>query len=44
MERDRVLSYQYRRYVEGFAWFALAGLAFWLVVIALEATVWRTVP
>ncbi len=44
MERERILSFQYRRYREGFAWFAAAALAAWLVMIALEATVWRKTP
>jgi len=44
MERDRILSFQYRRYHEGFVWFALAGLACWLTLIVLESTWWRKVP
>lgn len=44
LERDRILSFQYRRYLEGFAWFTLAALACWMLLIALESTVWRTVP
>ena len=44
LERDRILSFQYRRYTECFWWFALAALTAALVGIALEATVWRTVP
>jgi Ca-activated chloride channel family protein len=44
LERERILSYQYRRYHEGFAWFAAAALASWLVMIALEATMWRKTP
>jgi Ca-activated chloride channel family protein len=44
VERDRILSFQYQRYYEGFHWFALAALACWLALIALEATIWRKVP
>lgn len=44
LERDTVLSYVYRRYHEGYAWFALAALACWLAVIGLEATWWRKSP
>jgi len=44
MERDAILSYSYRRYHEGYAWFALAALACWLAVIGLEATWWRKTP
>jgi Ca-activated chloride channel family protein len=44
LERERILSFQYRRYHEGFAWFAAAALASWLAMIALEATAWRKTP
>lgn len=44
LERERILSFQYRRYHEGFAWFALAALVLSLGVIGLEATIWRRVP
>lgn len=44
LERTRILSFQYRRYQEGFYWFALAALACWMVLIVLEATVWRKMP
>jgi Ca-activated chloride channel family protein len=44
LERDRILSFQYRRYYEGFFWFALAALACWLSVVLLEATWWRKLP
>jgi Ca-activated chloride channel family protein len=43
-EKDRIESFQYRRYREGFVWFAVAALACWCSVLALEATVWRTTP
>jgi Ca-activated chloride channel family protein len=44
MERERILSYQYRRYQEGFHWFAVASLVCWLAIVAFEATIWRKVP
>ena len=44
LERTRITSFQYRRYHEGFAIFALLGLAAWLVVVGLECTRWRRVP
>lgn len=44
LERERILSYQYRRWHEGFSWFALAALACLAGVIALESTVWRRIP
>ena len=44
LERSDIISFQYRRYYEGFAWFALAALAVWLLVGALELTVWQRVP
>lgn len=44
LERDVIQSFQYRRYDEGYPWFALAALACWLLVIGLETTWWRKVP
>jgi Ca-activated chloride channel homolog len=44
LERERILSFQYRRYYEGFHWFALAALACWLTLVLAEATLWRKVP
>jgi Ca-activated chloride channel family protein len=44
LERDRILSFQYRRYVEGFAWFALAAMMLWLILILMESTLWRRTP
>jgi len=44
MERDRIVSFEYRRYYEGYLWFALAALACFVVLIALEATRWRKLP
>ncbi|MSQ93341.1 MAG: VWA domain-containing protein [Gemmataceae bacterium] len=44
LERERILSFQVRRFHEGFAWFTLTALACWLTMIGLEATIWRRVP
>jgi Ca-activated chloride channel family protein len=44
LERERILSFQYRRFHESFHWFALAGLACWMALVASEATIWRRVP
>ena len=44
LERERIVSFQYRSYRELFAWFAIAALAAWLILIALEATMWRKTP
>ena len=44
LERSDIASFQYRRYHEGFGWFALAALALWLLVGALEQTFWQRVP
>ena len=37
-------AFEYSKYYDGFLWFALAGLACWLNVVFLEATLWRKVP
>ena len=44
LERDSIASYQYRRYHEGYPWFA--GAAFGLLALAglLEQTLWRRLP
>jgi Ca-activated chloride channel family protein len=44
LERQRIMSFQYRRYHEGFAWFAVAALACCVVLTVLEATTWRKTP
>lgn len=44
LERDRVQSHQFRRWYEGWVWFALASLAAWFSVVTLESTVWRRIP
>ncbi len=44
LERDSITSFQYRRYHEGFPWFALAAFVLWLAVSALELTIWQRIP
>jgi Ca-activated chloride channel family protein len=44
LERSDIASFQYRRYYEGFAWFALAALGSWLLLNVLELTVWQRIP
>src|SRR4029077_6003654 len=44
LERERIMSFQYRRYHEGFHWFALAAVLGLLALIVLEATIWRRFP
>jgi len=44
LEKQRIVSFQYRRYYEMYPWFALASLACWLILLVLETTVWRMVP
>jgi len=44
LERSDIVSFQYRRHYQGFAWFALAALVVWLLVGALEQTFWQRVP
>jgi Ca-activated chloride channel family protein len=44
LERDRIESFQYRRYHEGYPWFALASFVLFALALALEMTLWRRVP
>ena len=44
LERREIKSFQYRRYYEGYPWFGLAALVFFVSVLTLELTVWRRVP
>ena len=44
MERERILSFQYPLYHEGFGWFALASLGCWMALVVLESTWWRKLP
>jgi Ca-activated chloride channel family protein len=44
LERSNIHSFQYRRYHEGYPWFALASFACLALILALEMTVWRRLP
>ena len=44
LERTDVQSFQYRRYHEGYPWFAGAALLLFAAAAALDFTVWRRVP
>jgi Ca-activated chloride channel family protein len=44
MERTQITSFQYRRYHEGYPYFALAAFALFAAAIGLELTVWRRSP
>lgn len=44
LERSSIVSFEYRRYHEGFTWFAAAALGLWLLLVLLESTLWRKVP
>lgn len=43
LEKQRTLSFQYRRYVDLYPWLGMASLVCWVLVIGLEATFWRKV-
>jgi Ca-activated chloride channel family protein len=44
LERTSIQSFQYRRYHEGYPWFALASFVLFVTAMALEMTVWRRLP
>ncbi len=44
LERQENLTHRYRRYFEGFYWFASASLLLWLLTFVLETTWLRTLP
>jgi Ca-activated chloride channel family protein len=44
LERTDIRSFQYRRYHEGYSWFALVGFVLLGCALTLERTVWRRVP
>jgi Ca-activated chloride channel family protein len=44
LERTQVTSFQYRRYHEGYPYFALAALALFVMALGLEQTIWRRIP
>jgi Ca-activated chloride channel family protein len=43
-EPERIESFAYSRYWEGYAWFGGAAFMIWSVLLALELTVWRRLP
>ncbi len=44
LERTKIESFQYRRYHEGYPWFALASFVSFVLALALERTLWRRLP
>jgi Ca-activated chloride channel family protein len=44
MERTPIVSFQYRRYHEGYPWFALSAFVLFVVSEALNRTLWRRLP
>ncbi|MFO0808701.1 MAG: VWA domain-containing protein [Gemmataceae bacterium] len=44
LTKQPAASFQYRRYAEGYPAWALAALACFAAVLALEATAWRRIP
>ena len=44
LERTDVESYQYRRYHEGYPWFAAAALVLFALALGLDFTIWRRLP
>ena len=43
-ERQEIESFQYRRYYEGFRWFALAAFVLFVAACILDRTVWLRLP
>jgi Ca-activated chloride channel family protein len=44
LERQRIESFQYRRYAEAYPWLGLASFVLLGTVLALEMTCWRKIP
>jgi Ca-activated chloride channel family protein len=44
LERQPIISFQYRRYYDGFAWFGLGSLVLLVGAYVLETTVWQRLP
>jgi hypothetical protein len=44
LQREKMDSFRYRRYREGYAWFAGAAFVLWFAVLSLECTRWRRFP
>jgi Ca-activated chloride channel family protein len=43
-ERTPIESFQYRKYHEGYPWFALASFVLFMLALTLERTLWRRLP
>jgi Ca-activated chloride channel homolog len=44
LERTKITSFQYRRYHDGYPWFALAAFVCFVAAVVLERTLWRRLP
>jgi Ca-activated chloride channel family protein len=44
LEKQEIRSFQYRRYYEGYPWFALASFVLYVTLGGLEMTFWRRLP
>jgi len=44
IEREKIETFRYRRYWEGYAWFGGAALILMFTVMGLELTLWRRLP
>jgi Ca-activated chloride channel family protein len=44
LERNRIQSFQYRRYHEAYPWLALGAFLCLILALSLEATLWRRLP
>jgi Ca-activated chloride channel family protein len=44
LERQPIQSFQYRRFHQGYPWFALGGFLSLVALLALEMTVWQRKP
>ncbi len=44
LERTEIVSFEYRRYAEGYVWFGLASFVLLVTAQALDLTWWRRIP
>ncbi|NBO93428.1 MAG: VWA domain-containing protein [Planctomycetia bacterium] len=44
LERSSIVSFQYRRYHEGYPWFGVTAFVFYVLAELLDRTLWRRVP
>ena len=44
LTKETITSFQYRRYHEGYPWFALAAFGLFLLAEVLSRTLWRRLP